>query len=43
MLEQKLAMCKYTYEEEMEYISTQFEGMQEEVKQASEDKLKLKE
>jgi len=42
MLEKKLAECRYAYEEELEYITAQFEQMQLEVIAEKEEKEELK-
>ena len=42
MLEKKLAECRYAYEEELEFISAQFEEMQAEVLKLKNDKLDLR-
>jgi len=42
MLEKKLAECRYAYEEELEFISAQFEEMQGEVLKLKKDKLDLR-
>ena len=41
MLDEKLGKAKYAYEEELEYISIQFENMQKEVEVLKNDKIKL--
>jgi hypothetical protein len=42
MLSQKLAEAKYVYEEELEYISKQFEDLQEDVIKLKNDKFELR-
>lgn len=41
LLEKKLAECRFSYEEELEFISKQFEDMQAENESHQEDKRKL--
>lgn len=42
MLEKKLSECRYAYEEELEFIASQYEEMQEIVQKEGEEKLMLK-
>ena len=42
MIKEKLAAAKFAYEEELEFICSQFEEMQKEVKNLKHDKIVLK-